>query len=132
MKVIKRDGTEVPFNIQKITDAIMAANDKEHGQDRVGIDKIMQIAVIIEARCERLARAVSVEEIQDMVVDELDKAEAYRLARHYSEYRYQHALIRKQNSTDGKVLSLLRHDNELAKQENAKYKQGFMVSKQIY
>ena len=73
MKVIKRDGTEVPFNVQKITDAIMAANDKEHGQDRAGIDRIAQIAVIIEARCESLARAVSVEEIQDMVVDELDK-----------------------------------------------------------
>ena len=119
MKVIKRDGTEVPFNVQKITDAIMAANDKEHGQDRAGIDRIAQIAVIIEARCESLARAVSVEEIQDMVVDELDKAGAYRLARHYSEYRYQHALMRKQNSTDAKVLSLLRHDSEVAKQENA-------------
>ena len=119
MKVIKRNGTEVPFNIQKITDAIMAANDKEKPADRLGIDRIMQTAVIIEASCGKLGRAVSVEEIQDMVVDELDKAGAYRLARHYSEYRFRHALIRKQNSTDAKVLSLLRHDNELAKQENA-------------
>ena len=119
MKIIKRDGAEAAFNIQKITDAIMKANDKEKPQDRLGIDRIMQIAVIIEARCEKLGRAVTVEEIQDMVVDELDKCGAYRLARHYSEYRYEHALIRKQNSTDAKVLSLLRHDNELAKQENA-------------
>ena len=119
MKIIKRDGAEAAFNIQKITDAIMKANDKEKVSDRIGIDRIMQIAVIIEARCERLGRAVTVEEIQDMVVDELDKCGAYRLARHYSEYRYEHALIRKQNSTDAKVLSLLRHDNELAKQENA-------------
>ena len=119
MKIIKRDGAEAAFNIQKITDAIMKANDKEKVSDRIGIDRIMQIAVIIEARCEKLGRAVTVEEIQDMVVDELDKCGAYRLARHYSEYRYEHALIRKQNSTDAKVLSLLRHDNELAKQENA-------------
>ena len=59
------------------------------------------------------------EEIQDMVIDELDQAEAHRLARHYSDYRLRHELLRKQNSTDAKILSLLRHDNELAKQENA-------------
>ena len=119
MKIIKRDGAEAAFNIEKIIDAIMSANDKEKPADRLGIDRVMQIAVIIEARCGELGRAVSVEEIQDMVVDELDKSGAYRLARHYSEYRYEHALKRKQNSTDAKVLSLLRHDNELAKQENS-------------
>ena len=54
-----------------------------------------------------------------MVIDELDQAEAHRLARHYSDYRLRHELLRKQNSTDAKILSLLRHDNELAKQENA-------------
>ena len=62
---------------------------------------------------------MSVEEIQDMVIDELDQAEAHRLARHYSDYRLRHELLRKRNSTDAKILSLLRHDNELAKQENA-------------
>ena len=73
----------------------------------------------VEDRCAALDRAVSVEEIQDMIVDELDRSEHHRLARHYSEYRLRHALLRKQNSTDAKILSLLRHENELAKQENA-------------
>ena len=77
------------------------------------------IACRVEKRCEALGRSVSVEEIQDMVIDELDQAEAHRLARHYSDYRLRHELLRKQNSTDAKILSLLRHDNELAKQENA-------------
>lgn len=119
MKIIKRDGREAPFNLDKIISAMDAANGEMDYKDRITEDDITFIAVKIKKRCEALGRAVSVEEIQDMVVDELDQVEAYRLARHYSEYRYQHALLRKQNSTDAKVLSLLRHDNELAKQENS-------------
>ena len=119
MKIIKRDGSEVPFDYRKIKNAIEAANAEVAEADRLSDTEVGFIVGRIEKRCDGLGRSVSVEEIQDMVIDELDQAEAHRLARHYSDYRLRHELLRKQNSTDAKILSLLRHDNELAKQENA-------------
>ena len=119
MKVIKRNGTEVPFDYTKIKNAIEAANACVAEKDRLSDTMVGFIVGNVEKRCDALGRAVSVEEIQDMIVDELDQSEHYRLARHYSDYRLRHELLRKQSSTDAKVLSLLRHDNELAKQENA-------------
>lgn len=119
MKIIKRDGSEVPYDYRKIIRAIDAANQDVVVEDRISDTQKENIASRVEKRCEALSRSVSVEEIQDMVIDELDQAEAHRLARHYSDYRLRHELLRKQNSTDAKILSLLRHDNELAKQENA-------------
>ena len=119
MKIIKRDGSEVPYDYRKIIRAIDAANQDVAIEDRISDTQKENIASRVEKRCEALGRSVSVEEIQDMVIDELDQAEAHRLARHYSDYRLRHELLRKQNSTDAKILSLLRHDNELAKQENA-------------
>ncbi len=119
MKIIKRDGSEVPYDYRKIIRAIDAANQDVAVEDRISDTQKENIASRVEKRCEALSRSVSVEEIQDMVIDELDQAEAHRLARHYSDYRLRHELLRKQNSTDAKILSLLRHDNELAKQENA-------------
>ena len=119
MKIIKRDGSEVPYDYRKIIRAIDAANHDVAVEDRISDTQKENIASRVEKRCEALGRSVSVEEIQDMVIDELDQAEAHRLARHYSDYRLRHELLRKQNSTDAKILSLLRHDNELAKQENA-------------
>ena len=119
MKVIKRDGSEVPFDYRRIKQAIEAANRDMPEEDRIGEIIIGFIAGRVEERCTALGRSVGVEEIQDMVVDELDQAEAHRLARHYSGYRLQHELLRKQNSTDARILALLHHDNELAKQENA-------------
>ena len=119
MKIIKRDGSEVPYDYRKIIRAIDAANQDVAVEDRISDTQKENIATRVEKRCEALGRSVSVEEIQDMVIDELDQAEAHRLARHYSDYRLRHELLRKQNSTDAKILSLLRHDNELAKQENA-------------
>ena len=119
MKIIKRDGSEVPYDYRKIIRAIDAANQDVAIEDRISDTQKENIASRVEKRCEVLGRSVSVEEIQDMVIDELDQAEAHRLARHYSDYRLRHELLRKQNSTDAKILSLLRHDNELAKQENA-------------
>ena len=119
MKIIKRDGSEVPYDYRKIIQAIDAANQDVAAEDRISDTQKENIASRVEKRCEALGRSVSVEEIQDMVIDELDQAEAHRLARHYSDYRLRHELLRKQNSTDAKILSLLRHDNELAKQENA-------------
>ena len=119
MKIIKRDGSEVPYDYMKIQKAIEAANGEVAEADRLSDTMVGFIVGRIEKRIEAAGRSVSVEEIQDMVIDELDQAEAYRLARHYSDYRLRHELLRKQNSTDAKILSLLRHDNELAKQENA-------------
>ena len=119
MKVIKRDGTEVPFDYTKIKNAIEAANACVAEKDRLSDTMVGFIVGNVEKRCDALGRAVSVEEIQDMIVDELDQSEHYKLARHYSDYRLRHELLRKQSRTDAKVLSLLRHDNELAKQENA-------------
>ena len=119
MKIIKRDGREVPYDYTKIQKAIEAANGEVAEEDRLSDTMVGLIIGRIERRIEAAGRSVTVEEIQDMVIDELDQAEAHRLARHYSDYRLRHELLRKQNSTDAKILSLLRHDNELAKQENA-------------
>ena len=118
MKIIKRNGAEALFDRNKI-EAALASASADVTEDALTRVELEQMALRVEKRCEALGRAVSVEEIQDMVIDELDKAEAHRLARHYSDYRLRHELLRKQNSTDAKILSLLRHDNELAKQENA-------------
>ena len=119
MKIIKRDGREVHYDYTKIQKAIEAANGEVAEEDRLPATMVGLIVGRIERRIEAAGRSVTVEEIQDMVIDELDQAEAHRLARHYSDYRLRHELLRKQNSTDAKILSLLRHDNELAKQENA-------------
>ena len=119
MKIIKRDGREVPYDYRKIRNAIEAANGEVAEQDRLSDTMVGFVVGRIEKRIGATGRSVTVEEIQDMVIDELDQAEAHRLARHYSDYRLRHELLRKQNSTDAKILSLLRHDNELARQENA-------------
>ncbi len=119
MKIIKRDGREVPYDYTKIKKAIEAANGEVAEEDRLTDTEVGFIVGRIEKRCADLGRSVGVEEIQDMVIDELEKSEHYRLALHYSEYRLRHEMLRKQNSTDKRILSLLRHDNELAKQENA-------------
>lgn len=119
MKIIKRDGREVPFDYRKIKSAIEAANADVAETDRLSDTEVGFIVGRIEKRCDALNRSVHVEEIQDMVIEELEASEHYRLALHYSEYRLRHELLRRQNSTDAKILSLLRHDNELAKQENA-------------
>ena len=119
MRIIKRNGAEVPYDCEKIRAAITAANDEMDSGDRITDTVIGFIVGRVEQRCETLARPVHVEEVQDMVLDELDKAEAYKLARHYSEYRLLHEQQRRMNTTDGKILSLLERNNEEAKQENA-------------
>ena len=118
MKIIKRDGAEALFDKTKI-EAALASASADVPEDALSRVELEQMAARVEKRCEALGRAVGVEEIQDMVIDELDQSEHYRLARHYSDYRLRHELLRKQNSTDAKILALLRHDNELARQENA-------------
>lgn len=119
MKVIKRDGTEVPFDEEKIRRAIRAANSDVAEDDRLSEDDAGFLVQAIRFQCESLGRAVSIEEIQDMVIERMADLGHYRLALHYSEYRLRHEQLRKKSDTDAKVLSLLRHENELAKQENA-------------
>ena len=117
MRIIKRNGAEVPYDCEKIRSAITAANAEV--SEKLSDTAIGFIVGKVEQRCDSLARPVHVEEIQDMVIDELNHAEAYKLARHYSEYRLRHEQQRKMNTTDGKILSLLERNNEEAKQENA-------------
>ena len=102
MKIIKRNGAEVPYDCEKIRAAISAANDEV--SEKISDTTIGFIVGKVEQRCEALARPVHVEEVQDMVIDELDKGEAYKLARHYSEYRLLHEQQRRMNTTDGKIL----------------------------
>ena len=100
MKIMKRDGREVPYDCEKIRAAITAANNEV--AEKVSETTIDFIVGNVEKRCQSLARPVHVEEIQDMVIDELDHADAYKLARHYSEYRLFHEQQRKMNTTDEK------------------------------
>ena len=119
MRVIKRDGTEVPFDNTKIRAAVESANREVGGTDQLSERGISFLTFCVTKKCEGLGRSVSVEEIQDMIVDELELKEKYVLMRRYMEYRYAHALLRKGNSTDGRILALLERSNEEALQENA-------------
>ena len=97
MKVIKRDGTEVPFDLDKIQKALFKADEavrESGGEGALSTADILTMAAAVELRCGKLARAVGVEEIQDMIIDELDKGKHYRVARVYSEYRLRHELLR--------------------------------------
>ena len=101
MKIIKRDGREVPYDYRKIKNAIDAANGEVAEEDRITETQVGSIVGRIEQRCEALGRSVGVEEIQDMVIDELDQAEAHKLARHYSDYRLRHELLRQWEARRG-------------------------------
>ena len=119
MKIIKRDGREVPYDFSKIITAVDAANKEVDQKDQLSEMEIGFIVGRIERRIHELNRPVHVEEIQDMVIDELVEADHARLALHYSEYRMKHAQLRERNTTDKKILALLSHDSETARQENA-------------
>ncbi len=97
MRIIKRNGAEVPYDCEKIRAAISAAIDEV--SEKISDTAIGFIVGRVEQRCDALARPVHVEEIQDMVIDELNHAEAYKLARHYSEYRLRHEQQRRMNTT---------------------------------
>ena len=101
MKIMKRDGREVPYDCEKIRAAIKAANNEV--DEKITDTVIGFIVCKVEQRCNALARPVHVEEIQDIVIDEMDHADAYKFARHYSEYRLLHEQQRKMNTTDGKA-----------------------------
>ena len=119
MKIIKRDGSEAVFDRQKIEAAIAKANANVDTHDQIDDEQIRRIAADVEAYCAQMKRALSVEEIQDQVEDHLMALKAYRLARAYITYRYTRALVRRSNTTDKQILSLIECNNEEVKQENA-------------
>ena len=118
MKIIKRNGSEATFDSEKIVAAITKANNSEEGT-RLSPEQIHDIADYVEYKCNKIGRAVSVEEVQDMVENQIMATGAFDLAKHYGQYRYQRSLIRKSNTTDTRILSLIECNNEEAKQENS-------------
>ncbi len=119
MKLIKRNGSEAIFTRSKISAAIAKANDAVEEYERITDSEIEAIALRVEEQCAKLHRSVSVEEVQDLVETELMAKSAYVLAKAYITYRYKRALVRRANTTDEKILSLIECNNEEVKQENA-------------
>lgn len=119
MKIIKRSGSEVVFDVEKIVAAIIKANESVLDYEKLPAETIEEIARNVENACSNMKRSPSVEEIQDMVENQLMNHRAFNVARNYITYRYKRALVRKSNSTDEQILSLLECNNEEVKQENS-------------
>ncbi len=119
MKIIKRNGSEVIFDISKIIVAIKKANESVAESERLTAEQIDEIAASVEKSCNNLNRSLSVEEIQDLVENEIMFKRAFSVARKYITYRYTRALVRKSNTTDDQILSLIECNNEEVKQENS-------------
>ena len=119
MKIIKRSGCEVDFDITKIIAAITKGNNEMQDADKLTAAQIREIATKVENKCKVMSHAPSVEEIQDMVEDQIMAHSAYALARKYITYRYTHSLIRRSNTTDEQILALIECNNEEVKQENS-------------
>ena len=119
MKIIKRSGTEVTFDIAKIMAAVSKANKEVVHSERLSDEQIKKISVNVEEICQEMNRSLSVEEIQDLVENQIMNLRAFAVARKYITYRYKRALVRKSNSTDEQILSLLECNNEEVKQENS-------------
>ena len=119
MKIIKRSGVEVFFDSNKIVAAVQKANASVIDYEKLSDEQIQEIADNVEVACENMKRSASVEEIQDMVENQLMNQHAFTVSRNYITYRYKRALVRKSNSTDEQILSLLECNNEEVKQENS-------------
>ncbi|MBP3753485.1 MAG: anaerobic ribonucleoside-triphosphate reductase [Lachnospiraceae bacterium] len=119
MKIIKRSGTEVPFDIEKIAAAVRKANESVIETERMTDKQMEVISDNMLTQCSRIPRSLSVEEIQDMVENEIMNQRAFAVARSYITYRYKRQLVRKSNSTDEQILSLIECNNEEVKQENS-------------
>ena len=119
MKIIKRNGSEVAFDIDKIIIAISKANKTVGENERMTPMQIQRIAESVVLSCEKLGRSPSVEEVQDMVEKQIMAHGAFEVAKSYITYRYTRTLVRQSNTTDDKILSLIECNNEEAKQENA-------------
>ncbi len=118
MKIIKRNGAEADFDVSKIVNAITKASNATEDYSLTE-EQIRDISDYVEYRCHKMNRAVSVEEIQDMVENQIMATGAFEIARRYVRYRYQRTLVRKSNSTDNRILSLIECNNEEVKQENS-------------
>ena len=118
MKIIKRNGSEEIFDNRKIVRAVTKADTKAESRSLTDA-QIEDIAEFVEFKCNKLNRAVSVEEIQDMVENQIMATGAFDLARRYVRYRYKRSLVRKANTTDNRILSLIECNNEDVKQENS-------------
>ena len=119
MKIIKRSGTEEEFHISKIEAAVLKANRTVIESDKMSDAQVQEICRHLEEICSNMGRALNVEEIQDLVENEIMQQQAFAVARNYITYRYKRALVRKANSTDKQIMSLLECDNEEVKQENS-------------
>ena len=119
MKIIKRNGTEVVFDITKIISAITKANNADDSSKELSREQIVRIAASVEQKCSSINRASSVEEIQDMVEQMIMEQGAFKVAKRYIKYRYNRTLVRRANTTDNQILSLIECNNEEVKQENS-------------
>ena len=119
MKIIKRDGTEVGFDAAKIVTAVTKANNRVEAAHKLSEAEIVSIGEYVRKLAEELTRALTVEEIQDIVEKEIMRLGKYELAKRYITYRYNRSLARKSNTTDGRILSLINCNNEDIKQENS-------------
>ncbi|MBP3321275.1 MAG: anaerobic ribonucleoside-triphosphate reductase, partial [Clostridia bacterium] len=119
MKIIKRSGSEVDFDREKIAVAVTKANESVVPSQRLTPIQIKRIAEDVESAAANMQRALSVEEIQDMVEDQIMNQRAFAVARSYITYRYKRAMVRKSNTTDEQILSLIECNNEEVKQENS-------------
>ena len=119
MKIIKRSGAEVDFDITKIIAAVQKANESVPISERMTRGQVLQISNKVRDLCEEINRALNVEEIQDLVENQIMDLRAFGVARNYITYRYKRALVRKSNSTDEQILSLIECNNEEVKQENS-------------
>ena len=119
MKIIKRSGTEAAFDLTKIISAVSRANHDTDEAHRLPADRIRELAIAVEHDCQAMNRAPSVEEIQELVETKLMEFGAFEVAKQYIRYRYTRSLVRKSNTTDNRILSLIECNNEEVKQENS-------------
>lgn len=119
MKIIKRSGQEAIFDEEKIVNAVRKANKEVNEVSRISEEQIRALADNVMKECSQMGRSVNVEEIQDMVENRLMDMKAFILARKYITYRYSRALVRKSNTTDAQILTLIECNNEEVKQENS-------------
>ena len=132
MKIMKRNGSEVVFDITKIIIAVTKANESVEEPDRMTPVQIQRIAESVELQCQKMNRAPTVEEIQDMVEHHIMAHGAFEVAKHYITYRYTRALVRQSNTTDDKILSLIECNHEEAKQENSNKNPGVNSTQRDY
>ena len=112
MKIIKRSGTEAAFDLTKIISAVSRANHDTDEANRLPADRIRELAIAVEHDCQAMNRAPSVEEIQELVETKLMEFGAFEVAKQYIRYRYTRSLVRKSNTTDNRILSLIECNNE--------------------